>query len=55
MHAGHNTKRDTLTKRCVQRHGHASKRSYNAAEKATEARVRREGKRQAAEREDESR
>ena len=35
----------------VQRHGHAPKRSYNAAEKAAETRVRQAGKKAAKERE----
>lgn len=30
----------------VQRHGHASKRSYNAAEKAAETKVRNQGKKE---------
>lgn len=36
---------DVQRKLCVQRHGHAPKRSYNAAEKAAETRVRQAGKR----------
>jgi hypothetical protein len=35
---------DCLRKLCVQRHGHAPKRSYNAAEKAAETKVRQAGR-----------
>ena len=37
-------------KLCVQRHGHSNKRSYNAAEKAIETRVRHQGKQECQER-----
>ena len=35
---------DHYGKLCVQRHGHASKRSYNAVEKKYETRVRQQGR-----------
>ena len=37
---------DHLAKLVVQRHGHAPKRSYNAAEKAAETRVRHAARRE---------
>lgn len=39
-------KLEPFAKLVVQRHGHASKRSYNAAEKAAETKVRSQGKKE---------
>ncbi len=44
MNAGAHKKLNAYGKLVVMRHGHAPKRSYNAAEKAVESKVRQQGK-----------